>query len=385
MEKLKPNSDIELLRSFAIIMVLIQHYPALYFWSDNSAFLKLNNYISFWSGVDLFLCISGFVVSCGLINLIDNCKSNGISASPAIKSFFIRRIFRLMPTSLLWITIMITMTYTYNISGAFGQSSWNILQAISVLTYNYNYLAWYMQINKLPATFGPFWSLNLEEQFYFILPFFVLFTSKKVRPLLLIAIIAIQFPIMRQGHTILNFRTDALAWGVLLSILYMNGWTEKLQNLTCNKSVIRKLSILFLAGLMLCIPALNESGYMVGVLALFSAMLVLLATFDKALIYCPARARKALLWVGARSYSIYLIHMPVIYFIQETTARYYLSKGMAPTESVLSMIVMMISSLTLTALVVEGNFRFIESPLRNYGRKIAKRVEEHKQKAISIA
>lgn len=158
MKKLRPNSDIEILRAFAIIMVLIQHYPSLYFWSDHSFFTKVNTYLSFWSGVDLFLCISGFVVSCSLIPLIDKCKDNRLSSSSAIKSFFIKRAFRLFPTSFLWISIILLMTLIYNVSGAFGNLNWNLYQSASVLTYNYNYLSAYMTEHGLPTTLGPFWS-----------------------------------------------------------------------------------------------------------------------------------------------------------------------------------------------------------------------------------
>lgn len=128
MEKLRPNSDIEILRAFAIIMVLIQHYPTLYFWSDHSFFTSLNKYISFWSGVDLFLCISGFVVSCSLIPVIDRSKDAGVSASRAIIAFFIKRAFRLFPTSFLWIAIILTFSVTFNLSGAFGDVKWNVYQ-----------------------------------------------------------------------------------------------------------------------------------------------------------------------------------------------------------------------------------------------------------------
>ena len=90
MEKLRPNSDIEILRAFAIIMVLIQHYPSLYFWSDHSFFTNVNMYISFWSGVDLFLCISGFVVGCSLISVLDKARNNRTEQKAVIKSFFVK-------------------------------------------------------------------------------------------------------------------------------------------------------------------------------------------------------------------------------------------------------------------------------------------------------
>lgn len=376
MEKLRPNSDIEILRAFAIIMVLVQHFPSLYFWSDHSFFAKVNTYISFWSGVDLFLCISGFVVSCSLIPLIDKCKESGISSSKTITAFFIKRAFRLFPTSFIWIALILILTFTYNISGAFGNAKWNIYQALSILTYNYNYLSAYMTDHRIPTTYGPFWSLNLEEQFYFIFPFFVLFTKKKNRVPVLIGLIAVQFFILRQGHPILNFRLDALAWGVVLAIMYMkNDMVHIDPKFLQNRKWSLLLTAFLIIFLMVSIPDMHESRFMVGFLALASAALVFVASFNKGYIFCPKALRKLLLWIGSRSYAIYIIHMPVIYFIQESTVRYYVSIGQGPSKSVLLCAIMTLLAIMVTAVLVEMNFRMIEKPLRNYGRKLATKIE----------
>ncbi|AVV37365.1 acyltransferase family protein [Pantoea vagans] len=372
MEKLRPNSDIEILRAFAIIMVLVQHFPSLYFWSDHSFFAKVNTYLQFWSGVDLFLCISGFVVSCSLIPLIDQCKQRGTGLSGVVKAFFIKRAFRLFPTSFLWIAIIICMTFSYNISGAFGDIKWNFYQAISILSYTYNLLSHYMLVNSLPTSMGPFWSLNLEEQFYFILPFFIIFTKKAYRVLLLLAFIFIQFLIHRQDTYLMNFRLDSISWGVVISIFYMDSRIFRFEPISLKNRVSSfSLTAIALIFLMFSIPVLHDSRFMVGMLALVSAILIYVASFNKGYIYCPLALRKVLLWVGSRSYAIYVIHMPAIYFIQESTIRYFVSIGQGPSKSVLLCVVMTVSALVLTVLLVELNFKLIESPLRGYGRKIA--------------
>lgn len=376
MEKLRPNSDIEILRAFAIIMVLVQHFPSLYFWSDHSFFAKVNTFISFWSGVDLFLCISGFVVSCSLIPLIDKCKNSGMSSSKTIAAFFTKRAFRLFPTSFLWIAIILALTFFYNISGAFGNVKWNIYQALSILTYNYNYLAAYMTDHGIPTTFGPFWSLNLEEQFYFIFPFFVLLTKKENRIPILIGLIAVQFFILRQGHPILNFRLDALSWGVVLAIMYMkSGMVNVDPTFLQNRKRSLLVTSFLIIFLMVSIPDMHESRFMVGFLGLASASLVFIASFNRGYIFCPKAVRKVLLWVGSRSYAIYIIHMPVIYFIQESTVRYYVSIGQGPSKTILLCAVMTLLALMMTVILVEMNFRMIEKPLRNYGRKLANNIK----------
>lgn len=114
---------------------------------------------------------------------------------------------------------------------------------------------------------------------------------------------------------------------------------------------------------------------MVGFLALASAALVFVASFNKGYIFCPKALRKLLLWIGSRSYAIYIIHMPVIYFIQESTVRYYVSIGQGPSKSVLLCAIMTLLAIMVTAVLVEMNFRMIEKPLRNSGRKLATKIE----------
>jgi peptidoglycan/LPS O-acetylase OafA/YrhL len=376
MEKKGLNRDIEILRAVAILMVLVQHFPSLYFWSDHSFFSHITSkVITFWSGVDVFLCISGFVVSGSLMRVLDNAKDNGGSSSLVIKQFFIKRIFRLLPTTWFWIALLLVMTFTYNISGAFGKINWNIYQALSVLTYNYNFLSSFMTNNNLPTTFGPFWSLNLEEQFYFIFPFFILFTNKKYRIFYLLTFIAMQFFIHRQGNVTLNIRLDAISWGVALSILHKNGILKKAEPIIlCSRLMSATFTVVCLAYLMLSIPLLSESRFMVGLLAAFSALLVYAASYDKGYIYCPKHLKRIMLWFGSRSFGIYVIHMPVIYIIQESTIRILMSQGIGPSGSLLLCSVMSISAIVLIAILVEVNYRFLEVPLRDHGRNIARRM-----------
>lgn len=374
MEKLRPNSDIEILRALAIIMVLIQHFPSLYFWSDHAFFTSVNKHISFWSGVDLFLCISGFVVGCSLIGLFELVSIDKNKTRKIVLSFFIKRAFRLLPTSVFWVLVIITLTYTYNLSGAFGDKRWNIYQAISVLTYNYNILSHYMLINQLPATFGPYWSLNLEEQFYFALPLFIIFIKRYKIPALLL-LITIQFFITRQDTYLFNFRLDALCWGVILSLLFINGRLNSLEPLFMKSKWISFLTTpILIILLMLLIPLLHTSQFMVGSIAIISMLLVYLASFNKKYIFMPIPIRKVMLYIGSRSYAIYLIHMPVIYFIQESVVRYYISVGRAPSGSLQLCIWMTVSAIFLTLLISEINYRVIESPLRKAGRKYAEKI-----------
>jgi peptidoglycan/LPS O-acetylase OafA/YrhL len=376
MSKRKINFDIEGLRGIAIVLVLIQHFPSLYFWSDHVLFKKVNEYIQFWSGVDLFFCISGFVV-CGTVShSIDAAKNSQQSVNTVIKQFFIKRIFRILPTSWLWVGICLILTLIYNSSGAFGEFRYNLIQAFGVLTYTFNAMPTYMNQHGIPVTLAPYWSLTLEEQFYLIFPFFLLYTKVRMRIIILVLLIFFQFGITRQGLFIFNFRIDAITWGVLLNILRQEYYYlyEKLEPKSFGENNFLKIvvTLTLLLILTLGIPLLSNSNFLVGILALTSALLVYMASFDNKYIYIPFRLENTIRWFGSRSFGIYIIHMPVIYIVQETTVRILRAHSIQPTDSILLITIMTISTLILIGILVELNYRTIEGPLREYGREKAK-------------
>ena len=96
------NQEIEVLRAVAVLFVVIEHLPGLIFWE--SPFLnKVTSNFSFWSGVDLFFVISGFVISQSLIWQLTSTEDQNIITK--IKSFWIRRIYRVIPSAWIWLFI----------------------------------------------------------------------------------------------------------------------------------------------------------------------------------------------------------------------------------------------------------------------------------------
>jgi peptidoglycan/LPS O-acetylase OafA/YrhL len=378
MQKGKINLDIELLRGIAILIVLIQHFPSLYFWSQHDFANDVNKYVGFWSGVDLFFCISGFVVCTTILKKIDIAKNTNISTSAVIKQFFIKRIFRILPTSWLWVLLCVLLSVVYNKSGAFGSFYYTFIQAIGVFTYTFNAMPTYMNQHGIPLTLAPYWSLTLEEQFYFIFPFFLLFTTTKRRILILLSLIAIQFFITRQGYFIFNFRLDAISWGVLLCILSneYSGYYCKFEpvSLLKKKFLLVTLTGVLLLMLTFSIGILSQSRFLVGFLAITCAVFVYLASFNKGYIYCPRHLKPILLWIGSRSFGIYIIHMPVIYLVQESTVRVLIHLGVGPTNSAVLISTMSAVTLLLLITLVEINYKLIEVPFRNYGRSKAEKI-----------
>ena len=52
------NGEIEVLRGIAVLFVVFHHFDSLLVWGT-PWWQKINDHMGFWSGVDLFFCISG--------------------------------------------------------------------------------------------------------------------------------------------------------------------------------------------------------------------------------------------------------------------------------------------------------------------------------------
>ncbi len=58
----RKNLDLEFLRAMAILMTVFQHAEVLVFW-PGSWHQRLRHSVGLWTGVDLFFCISGYIIT----------------------------------------------------------------------------------------------------------------------------------------------------------------------------------------------------------------------------------------------------------------------------------------------------------------------------------
>ena len=104
-----------------------------------------------------------------------------------------------------------------------------------------------------------------------------------------------------------------------------------------------------------------------------SAGIVWLASYDRDYILPQGRLKQALCWMGARSYAIYLIHIPAFYATREFWFRLrpeVLTPGWGHLALLLG------TALPLVFVAAELNYRFIERPLRQYGAGLADRLRQ---------
>ncbi len=217
-------------RAIAIALVLLAHGSEsmqLVFNSDwlahSAAFKKLG-----LLGVQVFFGLSGFLITSKLI------EEESRRGQVSLRSFYIRRAFRILPASVFFLAVVGLLALTGVLDVSLGR--W-----LSTLLFAANYTqaehSWYL---------GHFWSLAVEEHFYFLWPAaFLLLKISRPRMALVLAMAllvavwrALDFkfqitgssPAVFWGRT--DIQADGILWGVLMALLYGDAvFKQRLQRL----------------------------------------------------------------------------------------------------------------------------------------------------------
>ena len=360
------NEDIEVLRAVAILFTVMAHFRVLFFWPDS--WVASIDGLPFWGGVDLFFCISGFVITGTLMR-----HARGARFAELGVPFWIRRVFRIWPAALLWLAIPLLCARYFNDSGAFGSWRANVPGASAAAAQVAN--LYFMVCEDGAGARWPcgrldvYWSLSLEEQFYLVFPWLFFFLRLPVLRAVLIALVLAQLFLPRPlGSDLWLMRTDAIALGVLIALSCSRGSVSPwLPAPLRERRTATFFSTLLIA--MIALLCLKPFALQVGALALVSAGLVLVASAN-ANVICPVPAlRPFLLWTGSRSFAIYLAHNPCFWATREIFNRLY--PGTAFSDAFV--IPVAIVGTGLVILASEATYRIVERPIRDLGRSIADR------------
>jgi peptidoglycan/LPS O-acetylase OafA/YrhL len=366
--------DIEVLRAFAIGLVLVHHSVILFPFGSGAEGPLFTN-LGFWPGVDLFLVISGFVIARSLLPLLPP-ATEPLAFFNMSLSFWVRRAWRLLPSAWLWLAIPIAASVAFNRSGAFGSFQANVEGAITAVLNLANFHFAYAFGRYDTGAVFHYWSLSLEEQFYFVLPFLIFFTRRRL-PLALALLVAAQFFVKRQGpwgHLLLGaIRSDGLALGVLLAIWSRSAGYTRLEPVVFKPWLARMLlpPAFLLVYILAGAPMFGLPPFTVGLIAFLGAAIVWVASYDGDYLFPPGRLKRLICWVGGRSYGMYLIHVPVYLATQEFWFR--VAPGVLQ-PSPRHVALMVATSLPVVCILAELNFRFVEDPLRRRGARIAESI-----------
>lgn len=300
------------LRAVAVVAVLLYH-------------LGLKWIPGGFLGVDLFFVISGYVITRLLLDSIQ--RSGGLD----LRGFYAARIRRLLPA----LIFMIVTTALFVGVWAPEAIKRFLTDIPFVLTGTMNWALVYRHQDYFEAIGRPpllqhTWSLAVESQFYLVWPLILLLIlkqyGKKMIPGAAVAIAAISGSALlilslrldstntqRVSHV--YFGTDTHSIGLFLGAALAVSWVP--QNLSTKitkraQDFVDGIGVVGLLGILACFLFINESDatlYRIAFpLAGIFGCAIITSLVHPASRFAPLLSTKPILWIGERSYAIYLWH-----------------------------------------------------------------------------
>ena len=363
-------------RALAVVAVMIYH--------ANSSWLPGG-----FLGVEVFFVISGYLIT--LLLIAERERTGRV----ALGQFWLRRARRLLPALFVMLFIVVSYTALFR-SETLGQIRGDVIASLFYVT-NW-YQIWVGQGYSASGDFAPLrhlWSLAVEEQFYLVWPL-VMAALLRVGPRrvtasarwLVLAAIAVTAVIAVAYHPgriadcevtsgaffevgqrciskadTLYLSTITRAGGLLLGAAFAVVWRPDAimrSPLRRKGSLLDVLAVLGLAGLGAMTwwvhfvtpdgadPLLFRGGFFVT--SLLTLVVIAAVTHQRARAG-PLLGNPLFLWVGTRSYGLYLYHWPIYQMIREVAGN-----RLTPAEFA--------GAMAATVVITEVSYRCIETPIR---------------------
>ncbi len=368
------NLEIDRLRALSILLITYAHYGRIFYpWIIS----QKEHYLT--TIVDLFFVISGYVISTVVIQKIDQLKSDASSVAVFIKSFYLRRICRVYPAAWLVFFCVLFISITFNSNHLFSTPTKTLEAGVYLFTYTFNY---FFLDNYHNLALAPYWTLMIEEQFYFFFPLFILFTrNDKQRFIILLSLLLIITFIVRplslyyfpREIFYTHNRCDGFIYGFLIYYLTRQPWMQVFKLASTGNMLYRALMVLIILFMLTAMTGLAMPvSVIISLGAILSFILVCLASFQANVIIFPYFIQKCLDIIGMRSYSLYLIHLPMMLFAKELWDCLHQQGLQLPVDD-------SIVALCLIALGTEILYRTVEKPTLKLGKRVSKKVIESYQ------
>jgi len=381
------HKKIDILRGIAILSVVLYHSQLVLFpgtntyvssYSDNGALrisnasntysangvLQVNNIknaiLNFiptgfgWTGVELFLLISGFLIHFGFLS---NQKTFTLPV------FFSKRFWRIVPT---YLFALFFFCFSRNLLGYYLTTKAGLEDLLShiFLVHNFSEKTFY-SIN------GCFWSLALEMQLYLIYPVFLLMRKKVGITRSFLIVLSISFLVLiiggiftTVGNTLAYDRSVIKYWFIWCAGSFL---AEKYYN---NERIFSKgLPAIIIGAFLLTFFSITYpvSRYFTVYLATFAWLAFFEWLLATERVNLNSKLSGLMATIGICSYSIYLIHQPFLndllnYFLPYTTLTKY---NLTPVKIIPAFLIILLISYTM--------YLFIELPSIQFGSKLRQR------------
>ena len=360
--EIKYRRDIQVLRGLAVLAVVLFHAKESYF---PLGFL----------GVDVFFVISGYVVTPLILQIFTD-QTNWGGRLSSLRYFYKRRFYRLAPALAVTLTISAISIF---LLGSIDDHERFARQGIATLLLvgnvgAYNYSGDYFSPNPNPLIHT--WSLSVEEQIYIFLPLILMLilhnraSLKRLIAAVLgfisaISFISFLFPTILQpiySRAEIEIASQFSFYSPIdriwqftvggIAFLMLDRYKNRANIIPKSIDVLTVIAVVMI----LFGPRLMSLKVCSFLASLFAVIIIL----SKSLDVLPNILTEKLEWLGDRSYSIYLIHMPLIYIAKNSLVTQIGSSERRIIQSIMAVVV----SILLGAL----SYSKIENRFRNNGK-----------------
>ncbi len=342
------NLDIQVLRSVAILLVVGQHFKGRLPTPD--WYLSAFAHIQFWSGVDVFFAISGYLICQTFLRGLKEASS----PASAVRSFWIRRGLRLLPALYFWLAFSVACAFVLDTVWSAGPAKVFISALTAVGGVSNLYWAHCVQTGIAacgnPDFNGVTWSLSLEWQFYALLSTLLLVCRRNAAVVILAGIaLTLSFAPPNLFSYPWSLRPAAFALGALIFVAQDSGHLHV-------ERIPRAANRLLLAlGITICLLAPLQFPKSITLLSVGVGGALCLLSALRGNSYSQRLGGRVLCWIGERSYSIYLCHLPCILIVHQIVERLGMSAS-TPKHVALAVIL----TALLVAFACELSYRLIE-------------------------
>ena len=327
------RADVDGLRAIAVVIVILFH-------------LNITGFEAGFAGVDIFFVISGYLITGQILRDL-------AAQRFSLSDFYLRRARRILPALITTVAASFAVGWLFMSPEALRQLAKEATHGLLSIS---NVQYW----RETDAYFAPtadqrpllhLWSLSLEVQFYALAPLFLMSAGRGRRVFRAIAAVglvsfaaaAIWLPHDPDAVFFLTpFRVFEFALGALAI-----PFEARLASSPRARSIAAACGDLVLFGSLLVIGRYQAYASLAALAPCIAAAVVIAANAPASLLTAgPVRA------VGLASYSLYLVHWPIIFFVR------FIFGDAAQTPAAL---VIQLALITALATLM---FAFVEQPLR---------------------
>lgn len=369
---MKYIKQLDSVRAIAVILVIISHWLPKTYWINQ---VTLNTNGAF--GVNVFFVLSGFLITGILLENRREVENLNLNKTLVIKNFFVRRALRIFPIYYLTITfLLIVHKYT---STQIGEN----------YLYYYTYTAnlYFYKKQEWDGMLSHLWSLSVEEQFYLIWPWLIIFCKEKhVKPIIITFIIIgiISDVILSGGPLDVVVTTscfDAFGIGALLSwqFKYRPNSIKKYYNLICCFALISLVLLLIIFT--------HHNVYvpyriLCSSITVWAIAFILLNNNNKQSFLISILDNKILIGLGKISYGIYLYHL-ILYTFSWFALNALEKRGFVHLPENYKFSIMLWSNAILLILVSWLSWNWIEKPFLNLKKRFVLNTEISHKKSMA--